>query len=135
MFFFWRWREEERRLVWGLNFSFSGGGGGVGFFLLCPRLFFSRSYGTKCFEVGFGFQIGFLCSRFRCCAFHVWVVLSTFFFFISWVVFFSSVGLFCSFFFLHFFSFSSVLKFIHVVNNDTIMHAVETCTDAFSTQS
>ena len=28
-----------------------------------------------------------------------------------------------------------VLKFIHVVNNDTIMHAVHTCTVAFSTQS
>ena len=28
-----------------------------------------------------------------------------------------------------------VLKFIHVVNNDTIMHAVYTCTVAFSTQS
>ena len=28
-----------------------------------------------------------------------------------------------------------MLKFIHVVNNDTIMHAVHTCTVAFSTQS
>ena len=28
-----------------------------------------------------------------------------------------------------------VLKFIHVVNNDTIMHAVHTCAVAFSTQS
>ena len=28
-----------------------------------------------------------------------------------------------------------VLKFTHVVNNDTIMHAVHTCTVAFSTQS
>ena len=27
-----------------------------------------------------------------------------------------------------------VLKFIHVVNNDTTMHAVHTCTVAFSTQ-
>ena len=27
------------------------------------------------------------------------------------------------------------LKFTHVVNNDTIMHAVHTCTVAFSTQS
>ena len=28
-----------------------------------------------------------------------------------------------------------VLKFIHFVNNDAIMHAVHTCTVAFSTQS
>ena len=28
-----------------------------------------------------------------------------------------------------------VSKFIHVVNNDTIMHAVHNCTVAFSTQS